>query len=405
MTLEKKKGPTMRYGFLQAGFWIDYLIISNFAALFLEGRGFTSGQIGILVSAASLISCVLAQFIGTFADKSEKVPLKYYMILLFAVCVISFCGLIFLPHEFIPTLVFYLTAYSIQAAISPLLNSLCLQFTNNGYDINFGLARSMGSLGYAIAAYFMGMITSQFGSEIILPIYIVIYVLLILLLIVFPVPQKDQNAPIIAGNQLLDEEPSSMKEFFSKYHRFLVLMIGFIFLWLMNNVVGTYMIYFIKDLGGTSAEMGTTLFVMAISEIPAVMFGSNIMSRIGAPAMLKISTFGGVLKAFLFFIAPNLQFWIWLNISHLLLSGFYQVSAVYYVYSIVGKKDIVKGQSLLGIATTGICPMLASLLGGYLLEVVSLKTILLIGVIVNAIAFVIIWIATDPNRFKNEKYS
>lgn len=404
MTLTKKKGPTMKYGLLQAGFWIDYLIITNFAAVFLEGRGFTTGQIGIVVSGSCLISCVLAQILGTLADKSDKVPLKYYMMLLFAVCSCSFLALMFLPKEYLPTMIFYLTAYSIQAAVSPLLNSLCLQFTNNGYDINFGLARSMGSLGYSLAAYCMGMITNTFGSEVILPIYIGIYVLLILLLIIFPVPVKDNTAPIVAGNELIKAEPSTMKEFFSKYHRFLVLMVGFIFLWFMNNVIGTYMIYFVKELGGTSAEMGTTLFVMALSEIPAVMFGSNIMSRIGAPNMLKISAIGGVLKSFLFFIAPNIQFWIWLNVTHLLLSGFYQVSAVYYVYSIVGKGDIVKGQSLLGIATTGICPMLASLIGGFLIELVSLKMILLIGVFINVIALIIIWIATDKNRFKNEVY-
>ena len=125
MTLTKKKGPTMKYGLLQAGFWIDYLIITNFAAVFLEGRGFTTGQIGIVVSGSCLISCVLAQILGTLADKSDKVPLKYYMMLLFAVCSCSFLALMFLPKEYLPTMIFYLTAYSIQAAVSPLLNSLC----------------------------------------------------------------------------------------------------------------------------------------------------------------------------------------------------------------------------------------------------------------------------------------
>ena len=344
MTQAKKKGPTGRYGILQAGFWIDYLILANFAAVFLQGRGFSTGQIGVIVSASSLISCVLAQVLGSLADKSDKIPLKYYMILAFAVCSCAFLGLKFLPHTYLPTMIFYLTAYSIQAAMSPMLNSLCLQFTNNGYDINFGLARSMGSLGYALAAFIMGSVTEHFGSEIIIPIYIGVYVILIsILLFAFPIPVKDETAPIIAGNKLIQEKPSSLKEFFSKYHRFLVLMLGFIFLWFMNNVIGTYMIYFVEDLGGTSADMGTTLFVMALSEIPAVMFGTHIMARIGAPLMIRISAFGGILKSLLFFIAPNIQFWIWLNVSHLLLSGFYQVSAVYYVYSIVGKKDIVKG--------------------------------------------------------------
>ena len=100
------KGPNIRYGILQAGFWSDTLIITSFAALFLGNRGFTAWQIGNLTAVSCLISCVLAQFIGIFADKSEKVPLKYYLILFFGVCVISFGGLYFLPNSFLPTLVF-----------------------------------------------------------------------------------------------------------------------------------------------------------------------------------------------------------------------------------------------------------------------------------------------------------
>ena len=193
-----------------------------------------------------------------------------------------------------------------------------------------------------------------------------------------------------------------MKEFVHRYHRFLVLNGSFILFWFMNNLLGTYMIYFVKDLGGTTSDVGTTLFVMAFSEIPAVMFGSNIMGRIGAPAMLRIAMIGGVLKAVLFFIAPNITLWIWLNVTHILMSGFYQVSAVYYVYSIVGKKDIVKGQSLMGIATAGICPMLANLIGGWMIEAIPLKMILLIGIIIQSVAMLICWIATDKNRFVSD---
>ena len=148
--------------------------------------------------------------------------------------------------------VVHITAFSLQAAVSPLITSLCLQFTNSGYDINFGFARSIGSLGYSLMALVMGNVTEMFGSEVILPVFI----------------------------------------------------------------------------------------------------------------------------------------------------GIYQVSAVYYVYSIVGKKDIVKGQSLMGIATVGICPMLSNFLGGMMIETIPLKMFLLIGIIIQSAAMLICFIATDQNRFK-----
>ena len=76
--------------------------------------------------------------------------------------------------------------------------------------------------------------------------------------------------------------------------------------------------------------------------------------------------------------------------------------AAYYVYSIVGKKDIVKGQSLMGIATAGICPMLANFLGGMMIETIPLKMILLIGIVIQVVAMLICFIATDKNRFQSD---
>lgn len=403
MSTITKKGPTVRYGILQCGYWVDYLIIQSFAALFLSSRGFTTAQIGIVTSVSSLISCALAQVSGTLADRNEKTPLKYYLILFFDICVLAFLGLQFLPHAFLSTLVFYMTALSIQAAVSPLLNALCLQFTNRGYHINFGLSRSMGSVGYATSALVMGKVTDQFGAEIILPIYIGVYAVILLILFFFPVPTVSSNEKIVAGDALIQEQPSTMKEFFHKYRRFLFLMVGLIFLWFENSLLSTYMIYFVRDFGGNAGDMGMALSVMAYSEIPAVLFGNNIMARIGADRMLRISAAGGILKAFLFFVAPNTTFWIWLNISHFFLSGFYQVSVVYYCYSIVGEKDVVKGQAILGIAVTGICAMLANLLGGVMVGSLPHKLILLIGLLCNVVAFLIVWIATDPRHFRNEK--
>lgn len=402
MTQVQRKGPTFRYGVIQAGFWIDYLIINSFAAVFLSGRGFSTAAIGGITSAGALASCVLQQVSGDIADRSKR-PLKHMIAGFFLACTACFALLKVFPEVYASTLVFYTVAFTLQSSIAPLLNSLCLQFTNRGYDMNFGLARSMGSFGYATGALIMGQVTEHYGAEIILPIYMAIYLILLLVLASIPVPAAAVTKPI-AGNEILkDEKPSTMKEFFHKYHRFELLMAGFVLEWFLNSLLGTYMIYFVRHFGGGQADMGLAFAVMAYSEIPAVMFGTNLMGRIGADTMLRISGFGGILKAILFLLSPNIRFFVWCNIAHLLYSGFYQVAAVYYVYRIVGVGDIAKGQAIMGIATGGVCMMLANLIGGFLLERVSIPFILIIGLVANIAAFVLIYLATDPKRFPNEK--
>ncbi len=77
--------------------------------------------------------------------------------------------------------------------------------------MNFGLARSMGFLGYSLSAAVMGMLTSHFGPEVIIPVYALIYLILIGVLISFPVPQKDLDAHIIAGNDLIKRTPLQLR--------------------------------------------------------------------------------------------------------------------------------------------------------------------------------------------------
>ena len=88
----------------------------------------------------------------------------------------------------------------------------------------------------------MGNVTEMFGSEVIIPVFIAIYAVLIVFLIFFPVPVKQEHMHIRAGNALIEEKPSTMKEFVHRYHRFLVLNGSFILFWFMNNLLGTYMI-------------------------------------------------------------------------------------------------------------------------------------------------------------------
>lgn len=398
-----KKGPTMRYGILQAGYFWDYLIIQSFAAVFLAGRGFTTSQIGTVTAGAALLAIAAQQISGTIADKSTS-PLKYMVMLFMGVCMLCFAGMWILPGVFISTFVFYMVALTLQASLGPIMNALCLQFSNNGYNINFGVARSMGSLGYALAALLMGNVTEKFGPEIILPVYLAVFAILMVILFFFPVPVKDEEAEVHAGKQLIKEEPSTALQFVTKYKRFMLLMLGFVLLWFNNTMLGTYMIYFLEPMGGTSAHMGLSLSLCAFIEIPAILAGSNMMGRIGAPAMLRISAVGGIIKAILYFIAPNVFVFIGANAFNFLHSGFYQVAAVYYAYSIVGKNDIVKSQTFMGIAVGGVGSMLANYLGGLMIEALPLKLILFIGLCVSCCALGVITIATSSRFFRNEAH-
>lgn len=392
-----RKGPTGRYSVIQAGCWINFLILTSFAAVFLAARGFNARQIGTVTAAGSLCSCVLQQFIGTKADRSKK-PLKWMAAGFLLLCMAAPAALYFLPHAYLPTFVFYAADCTLEISFQPLLSSLCLQFTEHGYAMNFGFARAAGSCGYAVAALFMGNLTEKYGAEIILPILAAVYFIMFLVTVFLPVPQGSRQE-----STELHEAPSTLKQFFHRYHRFLAAVTGFSLMWFMNSILGTYMIYFIDYYHGTAAQMSRCFSIMAFAEIPAIVMGNALMRRMGAGKMLRISALGALAKDILFFLSPDVTCFMWTNLLHFFQSGFYQVAAVYYCYAIVQPQDIVKGQSFLTIFVSGICTVLANYIGGILIDTVSIPVIYAVGIACNLAALVIIWMATDPHRFPKEE--
>ncbi len=394
---KERKGPTAKYAVLQAGYWIDYLILFSFAAVFLSGRGFTTGQIGTVTAGASIITMIIQQFSGTVADKSKTVTIRMISMIFISASLLSTAALLFLPKRYLSTMVFYTVALSLQAAFSPILSSLSMEFINNGYELNFGLARSVGSLGYALCANFMGTIVEMHGPEVILPIYIAVYAVELIVLWFFPRPEKMEREKAQA-----QEEPSTVLQFLRIYRRFLTVMASFILLFFPMFILNTYIIYFVRYFGGGEAEMGRALFINAMTEIPMMLVSSRIMRRTGAARMLKTAAVFICVKMILIRICPSITFFVLLHFTGLFIGGLFNVSAVFYINSIVGQKDMVKAQAMFGLATSGICATLANYFGGIMLEHLSIPAVATISVISSFLGIIVLLIATDPKRFAGE---
>ena len=59
---------------------------------------------------------------------------------------------------------FYGCCLTILQLLTPFVNSLGMESINQGKRLNFGVARGMGSVGYAIVAYTLGGIISGAGA-------------------------------------------------------------------------------------------------------------------------------------------------------------------------------------------------------------------------------------------------
>ena len=90
---------TVKYCFLQGGYWTLAAVAMAFTTPLLEAKGFSGTEIGILSAVKYLAVLIFQMVLGSFADKhAEKVPLQRMLILMTFVNIIFsflFCSSVF----------------------------------------------------------------------------------------------------------------------------------------------------------------------------------------------------------------------------------------------------------------------------------------------------------------------
>ena len=389
----------IRYAALQTGYWMEYLIIFGFAAVFLMGRGFSASEIGYVTTVGTVLTILLQMALATLADRSQRITLKHILAALIIGCLAAATAMLLVPKSHIVTFVGMFTALSLTNAFSPLITSLCLKYNASGHHINFGVARGLGSLGFALASLAMGWLTEKLGSEIVLPLYCAIYALMLAVLLSMPRPAA---APEAAKSDAQTGKPTGLLQFFHRYRRYDVFLISVMLIFYLQMSLGTYMIYFVRSYGGGEAEMGTALFVAAFAEMPAVALGLTLLRRVTAQKLLCISALAGFVKSLTMLFIPNIGCFIGLQVIQFFFSGLYMVAAVYFADSIVAAADAVKAQAILAVGLTGVTGTASNIIGGYMLERLSVRSINLLGLILGLVGAALMFVATSPRFFKNE---
>ena len=76
----------IEYALMQSGYWMTYCTVLSFAAVFLQARGYSGTEIGVILAASNLTALVLQPLVADLADRSKKVTV---IRVLWALCVIT----------------------------------------------------------------------------------------------------------------------------------------------------------------------------------------------------------------------------------------------------------------------------------------------------------------------------
>lgn len=154
------------------------------------------------------------------------------------------------------------------------------------------------------------------------------------------------------------------------------------------------MFQILHPLGGTEANVGSSLSVAALSELPTMFFFSWLLRRFKIHSLMRVAAFFFSVKALLILFAGSIFL---INVAQSLqMVGFamHTMASVYYTNQIIPQKDLVKGQTLMATANT-MGGIIGAFVGGQMLSFLSVSAMLLIGTMISIAGTLIVWLAVE----------
>ena len=368
-----KKTLTFQYTFHQMAYWATAAGVVSFATAFLLQKGFAASTVGILLASGNLLSCAFQPILADRADRIGGNVLKWLTVGLTLISAACFASIQLLP---LPETVFgllYLLGVFAFDAMNPLMNALNVSYMTNGYTINYGLSRGLGSLAYAFAALGIGKVMARFGAD------WMIWISLGLLAVNAAMSVSYPSLVTAVSEEKAENDCCSIPVFFRRYKWYCVSMLGVLLLGMFHAMTENYLIEIVTPLGGDSGTVGVALFVATAIEAVFLVYLDKIRSKILDNWLLKIAGISFVLKSVLFLMAGNVMTIYMIQLLQATSYTFLSPIQMYYANNKVGAADMVKGQAFSTAAYTLGCAA-GNFAGGQLLSAFDVRTMLIAGI-------------------------
>ena len=388
MNLSEKK-LNIYYSFLQIAYWVTSAVVFCFTTVFLQFRGYSNYEIGIVFAVGNIIGFVSQPLIAGYIDRSDRRTLLRCIRITAVGAVLLMLAVYLLPSGSVSLIV----AYALLIAGNTLLNPLCISLSfyieSWGCGINFSRARALGSLSFAVCNVILGMLVQRVSENAVPTAFILFSSLLGLATLLFvPVNRAHRIADPERRMQSASEKPSGLLEFARENKRFMLFLLGTATLYFTHGMIGNFMIEFIRSIGGGSEDMGNVLAFMTVVEVPVMLLFGRLTRRFRCSSLLRFAVIMFTVKELMIYLASSLPALYAAEALQAFSFALFVPASVRYVDEVIAKHNAVKGQAFVtSMMTLG--SIFASYIGGLLLDTSTPGFTLLVGVIVSAVGTLI----------------
>lgn len=393
--MDKKNGLSMKYIASQVFYFAAFASMLGYASVYLLAKGFSNSMIGIILSLYSIIAVFLQPTLASFADQHKNIEIRKIVSIIVLIAIVLSALLLILPTNQIIIFILIVAIFSLMTSVMPFINTLAFVFEKYGININFGLARGLGSVAYAVTSLILGYVVEWMNADL-LPLFYVLFNGLLLLAVYSFVLPKDAKLVETEEVEEKQEETNSLSlvAFSSKYKKYILFLLGFVLVYFAHTIINNFFIQIITNVGGTSSDMGIAVFLAAMLELPTMAYFNKMCEKVNCATLIKISIILFLVKHGITYLASNITM---IYIAQVLQMGAYALfipASVHYVNCKIASSDIVKGQSFLTTSMT-MSGVFANFIGGILLDAVGVNEVLLIGVILSVIGAAIVILTTE----------
>lgn len=373
------------YSVIQSAYWMIMCVANTFAIVFLQSRGYNNSNAGLIIALGNIFGFILSSYMAELIDKSEKCTAFTMLPITILLQAFSLVAIAFVPGKNLVVTCCYIINMAALLARYPLLVQLFVDLRGNKINVNFGLARGLGSLFFLGSSLLLGNVVYNFSAELLIQIS---FILVLIQSISINCLKRCVNLTCCKLAVSSTEKASTTIEFIKRNPRFFFMLIGGVLIFFGQNNLYNYTINICRYLGGTEKTMGFMNALMAAYEIPFLLFYERLMKHFNISTIMKVSFFTFAVKIVGLALAPSIPIYCIVLSLQGLSYAVYVNASIYYAKEVISSADSAKGQSYItNIRLLG--TIFSGFIGGRLYDVIGVQSTMLVSAAIVVIGSII----------------
>ncbi len=363
-------------------------VLMTFFPVYLQSLGFDKSAVGMIMAAGPVISIIANPLWGYWSDKTRNIRRTLLIMLIGNVIMVQ---VIFQLSDYAWIYVAMLAFFFFQTPTFSQTTSLILHSIESSSS-RFGTFRSMGSVGWAIAAVAAAPLLQIVGIGNLGMVYSII--MLLTLGLCYGLPRGGGASRSASGSNGYGK--------MLRNRLFVMFLLSSIMVSIPYALNQIFVTLYVTDLGGSAWVVGWSVFASAFFEVPVfLLLDRYLRKQLGSMLLLLIAVCGlfALRWTLMAYVAEAWQI-VLVQGMQCITFGLYDYDGTQLTSLIVRPEYRASGQAMYTIAWNGISGIIAGFLGGKIIDVWGYQSAYKAGVVFSLIGMAMFAII----RLKSKRY-